>query len=71
MDCFIFDISTDFFAAFFACANTGKRMAASIAMIAMTTRSSIRVNPLLFLFVALIILNPMLSKNTLGIITQE
>src|SRR5687768_9352007 len=31
-----------------ACANTGKRMAASMAMIAITTSSSIRVKPRLF-----------------------
>ena len=32
-----------------ACAKTGNRMAASIAIIAMTTRSSIKVNALSFL----------------------
>src|SRR5687767_14112798 len=34
---------TDFFAATFAWAKTGKRMAARMAMMAMTTRSSMRV----------------------------
>ena len=43
---FTFDISCVFFAASFAWAKTGKRMAARIAMIAMTTRSSMRVKAL-------------------------
>ena len=41
--CFAPERATVFFAAAFACANTGKRMAARIAMIAMTTSSSMRV----------------------------
>ena len=43
--CFAFEIETVFFAASFAWANTGNRIAARIAMIAITTRSSIRVKP--------------------------
>ena len=44
-----------FFAATFAWAKTGKRMAARIAMIAMTTYSSIRVNALVFIILPLCI----------------
>jgi hypothetical protein len=42
--CFWLLIETAFFAATLACANTGKRMAARIAIMAITTSSSIRVN---------------------------
>jgi hypothetical protein len=43
--CFVLLRQTVFLAAALAWAKTGKRMAAKIAMIAITTRSSIRVNP--------------------------
>src|SRR5579859_5989649 len=45
--CLTLLIATACFAAAFACANTGKRIAARIAMIAITTSSSMRVKPFL------------------------
>jgi len=44
--CFMFIKQVVFFADSLACAKTGNRIAAKIAMIAITTRSSIRVKPL-------------------------
>jgi hypothetical protein len=41
--CLAFDKAWVFFAAAFACAKTGKRIAAKMAMIAITTRSSMSV----------------------------
>ncbi len=52
-----------FFAASFACAKTGKRMAAKIAMIAITTRSSIRVS-------AFFELPPALAGESVGTTTS-
>ena len=42
--CLLLEMEDVFFAASFACAKTGKRIAARIAMIAITTKSSMSVN---------------------------
>ena len=43
-NCFWLEIETVFLAASLACANTGNKIAARIAMMAITTKSSINVN---------------------------
>jgi len=51
--CLTFDRDCVFFAAVFAWAKTGKRIAARIAMIAITTNNSISVNAFLIGFLVL------------------
>lgn len=51
--CLLLETQVVFFAASFARANTGNRIAARMAIIAMTTRSSIRVNPFVRRFMVL------------------